>query len=104
MNNEDIQEKHGKHPLGYHSKLGEYDSGDCQEVMLNEARSDTANKIFKELAKIGWQQIEPAQLEMFAKEFFNAKDESEAFAIAQKFSKIVFYADEYNKVVKKWVD
>ena len=47
--NEEIQEKHGKHPLGYHSKLGEYDSGDCQEVMLNEARSDTANKIFKEL-------------------------------------------------------
>lgn len=52
MNNEDIQEKHGKHPLGYHSKLGEYDSGDCQEVMLNEARSDTAKKIFKELDEI----------------------------------------------------
>ena len=69
-----------------------------------EAKANTAKEIFKELAKICRQQLEPAQLERFAKEFFDAKDESEAFAIAQKFSKIVFYADEYNKVVKKWVD
>ena len=71
---------------------------------LDEARSDTANKIFKELAKICRQQLEPAQLERFAKEFFDAKDESEAFAIAQKFSKIVFYADEYKAVKNKWVE
>ncbi len=69
-----------------------------------EARSNTAKEIFKELAKICRQQIEPAQLERFAKEFFDAKDESEAFAIAQKFSKIVFYADEYKAVKNKWVE
>ena len=50
--NSQIQEKHGKHKLGYHSELGEYDSGDCQEIMLNEARADTAKQIFDKLDKV----------------------------------------------------
>jgi hypothetical protein len=77
---------------------------ECIKRISAEAQANTAKEIFKELAKICRQQIEPAQLERFAKEFFDAKDESEAFAIAQKFSKIVFYADEYKAVKNKWVE
>lgn len=115
-------QEHKNHTCNPKAKKGEsqlYDQ-DCVIDMLDEARSDErrkvldenweadssiiAKRIFEELAKIGRQQLEPAQLERFAKEFFDAKDESEAFAIAQKFSKIVFNADEYKAVKNKWVD
>lgn len=98
MNNDEIKYKWGE-------KLAKGKGLDMViDKMLNEARADTAKEIFKELNERGWQQIEPAQLERFSKEFFKAKDKEEAFAIAQKFSKIEFYADEYEAVKRKWVD
>jgi hypothetical protein len=72
------------------------------EMYYKKARSDTAKRIFDKLDAVAWQQIEPAKLEQFYKEFSEAKDEKAALEIAKKYSIIGFSAEKYDAVKKKY--
>lgn len=62
----------------------------------------TAKQIFADLEQAAWQQIEPAKLKQFYKEFSEAKDEQAALEIAKKYSVIGFSTEKFDAIKKQY--
>ena len=67
-----------------------------------KGQKDTVKQIFADLEQVAWQQIEPAKLKQFYKEFSEAKDEQAALEIAKKYSVIGFSAEKFDAIKKQY--